>query len=71
LGIEGKTKEEVSKNPKFIKAVNKGIDEANKMAISKAQYIRKWVIIDDFSVGDELTPTLKLKRKVVEKKYVE
>lgn len=39
--------------------------------ISRAQNIRKWILIPgDFTVdGGELTPTLKLKRKVVEKKW--
>jgi hypothetical protein len=51
--------------------IEQGINEANKKAISKAHFIRKWDIIDDFSVGVELTPTMKLKRNVVEKKYNE
>jgi long-chain-fatty-acid--CoA ligase ACSBG len=42
-------------------------------AISKAQWVRKWYIIDgDFTVeGGDLTPTLKLKRKVVTEKHSE
>ncbi len=31
--------------------------------------MRKWEIVVDFSVGDELTPTMKLKRKEVQKKH--
>jgi len=37
-------------------------------SVSRAAYIRKWkLLIDDFSLpGGELTPTLKLRRKVTE-----
>lgn len=40
-------------------------------AVSKAAFVRKWAIVDgDFSIdGGELTPTMKLKRKVVYKKF--
>jgi len=57
--------------------IEAGIAEANKNAISRAQETRKWVVLSsDFSPVDmpnspsELTPTLKLKRNVVHKKYL-
>ena len=39
--------------------------------VSRAAQIRKWkIILDDFSIpGGELTPTLKLRRKIVLDKY--
>ncbi|RLN94182.1 hypothetical protein DYB28_009033, partial [Aphanomyces astaci] len=43
----------------------------NGRAASRAQHIQKYIILDkDFSIGgDELTATLKLKRRVVMAKY--
>jgi len=61
--------ERVKNDPVFKQIVKKGIDLANKEAISKAQYIRKWDVIEEFQVGVELTPTMKLKRKEVMKKH--
>ena len=55
----------------FTKAVQAGVTEANKKAVSNAQKIQKFAFVaKDFSVsGGELGPTLKLKRHVVTKQY--
>ena len=44
---------------------------ANAKAVSRASHLRKFKLVsNDFSIsGGELTPTMKLKRKVTEKKY--
>lgn len=60
-------------DPNIMRAIQEGIDITNKKATSNAQRIQKWTIIPrDFSVpGGELTPTMKLKRPVVAKKYTQ
>ncbi|TMS20272.1 Long-chain-fatty-acid--CoA ligase ACSBG2 [Larimichthys crocea] len=54
-------------------AIQEGINRVNEKAISNAQRIQKWIILDrDFSIsGGELGPTMKLKRPVVAKMYKE
>ena len=51
--------------------MQKCIAETNKKSVSKAAHIKKFKLLPvDFSMpGGELTPTMKLKRKVTEKKY--
>jgi long-chain-fatty-acid--CoA ligase ACSBG len=51
--------------------IQKSIDEVNKKAISRAQLIRKWTILpNEFTIeSGELTPTTKVKRKLVSQKY--
>ena len=53
--------------------LEEGLKAANKNAISRAQNVQKFAILPcDFTQdGDELTPTMKLKRSVVLKKYAD
>ncbi|KAK7076856.1 catalytic activity protein [Halocaridina rubra] len=57
----------------IMRALQEGIDRANKLAPSNAQRIQKWTILPkDFSIpGGELGPTMKLKRPFVVQKYSE
>ena len=76
IGVKAKTVEEVLKEDtsdhhRFIRAVQEGVDRANSKAISNAQRVQKWIILnEDFSIGGgELGPTMKLKRHFVLEKY--
>ena len=62
---------EGSEYPKFVKAIQAGMDSVNAAAPSNAQKVQKWHILKrDFSVpGGELGPTLKVKRHIVTKIY--
>lgn len=66
-----KTSDEAIANEKIQKYIQQCIEKTNSKAVSRAAHIRKWKLLpEDFSLsGGELTPTLKLKRKVTEKKY--
>ncbi|HSO92928.1 MAG TPA: long-chain fatty acid--CoA ligase, partial [Candidatus Dormibacteraeota bacterium] len=49
--------------------VDEAIAQVNK-GLSHPEQIKKWAILDgDFVVGDELTPTMKVKRKRIAEKY--
>merc|ERR1711920_649304 len=73
-GITGVTTVAQARDSAEVKAyLDKGLAAANKEAISRAQNIGKFTILDgDFSeAAGEMTPTLKLKRNVVNKKYAD
>jgi len=71
LNLDIKTTKEAMANPLVIANIQKAIERTNSKAVSRASHIRKFKIVsNDFSIsGGELTPTMKLKRKVTEKKY--
>ncbi|KAF2980936.1 hypothetical protein EK904_006544 [Melospiza melodia maxima] len=62
-----------SKDNAIYTAIQKGISAVNEKAVSNAQKVQKWVLLEkDFSLfGGELGPTMKLKRPVVAQKYQE
>jgi long-chain acyl-CoA synthetase len=58
-----------AEDPDVKAEVEAAVEKANR-TVSKAESIRTYRIVgEDFEVGEELTPTLKVKRPVVQKKY--
>ena len=69
-GLEGTPIAELAHEEKLLAAVEEGIEEANaKMA--RVEQIKKFKVLpEEWSPGgDELTPTMKLKRKPIAEKY--
>lgn len=64
------TFEDLAKNEKLLAEIQAAVDYANN-AVSQAESIRKWVLIDsDWSeASGHLTPSLKLKRNVVSQQF--
>ncbi|HMJ36941.1 MAG TPA: AMP-dependent synthetase/ligase [Baekduia sp.] len=69
-GIEGATLESLSHDERVRAAIQEGIDGANAK-LARVEQIKKFVIVegDWLPGGDELTPTMKLKRKPIAEKY--
>jgi len=69
-GIEGATLEELAGNDAVRAAVQQGIDEGNAK-LARVEQVKKFHIIagDWAPGGEELTPTMKLKRKPIAQKY--
>ena len=71
-GLDGKSFEELAEEQKAREAVQAAVDEANaKMA--RVEQIKKFTILPEpwEPGGDELTPTMKLKRKPIDEKFAE
>ncbi len=64
--------EEMATEEKVIAAIQEGVDEANSK-LSRVEQIKKFTVLptDWAPGGDELTPTMKLKRKPIDEKYSE
>jgi long-subunit acyl-CoA synthetase (AMP-forming) len=71
-GLEGRSTAELAEEEQTREAVQAAVDEANtKMA--RVEQIKKFTILPApwEPGGDELTPTMKLKRKPIDEKYAE
>jgi long-subunit acyl-CoA synthetase (AMP-forming) len=69
-GLPGKSLEELATEPAVVAAVQEGVDEANTH-LARVEQIKKFTVVEgDWAPGgDELTPTMKLKRKPISAKY--
>ncbi len=69
-GIEDATLEQLAGDERVRAAVQEGIDTANAK-LAKVEQVKKFHIVegDWLPSGDELTPTMKLKRKPIAEKY--
>jgi long-subunit acyl-CoA synthetase (AMP-forming) len=65
-----RTLEQLASEPAMIAAVQEGVDRANSH-LARVEQIKKFTIVegDWLPGGDELTPTMKLKRKPIAAKY--
>jgi long-subunit acyl-CoA synthetase (AMP-forming) len=70
-GVEAVAFEQLAHEPVVIAAVQRGVDEANRH-LARVEQIKKFTLIpgDWPPGGDELTPTMKLKRKPIAAKYL-
>ena len=71
-GIEDATPEALAENEKLVAAIQEGVDEANSK-MSRVEQIKKFRVLPTEwqPGGDELTPTMKLKRKPIAEKYAD
>ncbi|XP_077571558.1 long-chain-fatty-acid--CoA ligase ACSBG2-like [Stigmatopora nigra] len=73
LGVNATQVSEVvgNKDNAVYKAIQEGLDRYNAVAVSRAQMVQKFVILErDFSIlGGELGPTMKLRRPIVVQMY--
>src|SRR3954467_3592094 len=71
-GLDGSSFAELASADAVIEEVQKGVDRANEQ-LARVEQIKKFKILpEDWEPGgDELTPTMKLKRKPIHEKYAE
>jgi long-subunit acyl-CoA synthetase (AMP-forming) len=71
-GLEGKSVDELAEEGALIAAIQEGVDEANSR-MSRVEQLKKFKVLPTEWApgGDELTPTMKLKRKPIDEKYTE
>jgi long-chain acyl-CoA synthetase len=71
-GVEGKSLAELAEDPVVLAEVQRNVDEANKR-FARAEQIKKFTLLGEewLPDSDELTPTMKLKRRGVHQKYAD
>jgi long-chain acyl-CoA synthetase len=71
-GLKFDDMESFSRLPEVQAEVQKAVDEANEH-VARVEQLKKFVVLPDewTPESDELTPTLKLKRRVIHEKYAE
>ena len=71
-GLADATPEALAVHPGIIEAIEVAVDQANAK-LSRVEHIRSWKVLPTYWIpgGDELTPTMKLKRSPIAKKYSE
>lgn len=69
-GIADASPESLAKDPAVLAAIEVGMKEANAK-LSRVEQIKKYAVLPTFwePGGDEITPTMKLKRKPIAEKY--
>jgi long-subunit acyl-CoA synthetase (AMP-forming) len=69
-GLAAISPEALAGNPELLAAVQQGVDEANGH-LSRVEQIKRFTVLpaDWNPGGEELTPTMKLKRKPIAAKY--
>ncbi|HWE08037.1 MAG TPA: AMP-binding protein, partial [Solirubrobacteraceae bacterium] len=71
-GLGDRPFEQLAAEPRMMEAVQAGVDAANAR-LARVEQIKKFTILpgDWVPGGDELTPTIKLKRRPISEKYAE
>ncbi len=71
-GLGDRSLEDLASEPAMVQAVQAGIDAANER-LARVEQIKKFMIVpgDWLPGGDELTPTIKLKRRPIAAKYAD
>jgi long-subunit acyl-CoA synthetase (AMP-forming) len=71
-GLEGKSIEELADEEVVTEAIQAAVDQANDR-LSRVEQVKKFKLLPSQwePGGDELTPTMKLKRKPIDEKYAE
>ncbi|MDQ7052673.1 MAG: hypothetical protein Q9P14_07220 [candidate division KSB1 bacterium] len=69
-GLEYSSWEQLTQHPKVRELIEQEVEERNKQLASFETIKKFYILPEDFSIDSgELTPTLKLKRKVITERY--